>query len=566
MIKKILCLLVSFLPIAAFAQKELPKAVEKARQAVFSVVTYDDKDKILHTGNGVFVTGSGVALSDYSLFKGARRAIIVQTDGKQYPVKSILGANDMYDMIKFQVDTEKKVSYLQPAPQAPVTGSTAYLIPYSTQKDKNRACGEITEITVLPGGYNYYTLKIPFNEKAVSCPVTNQEGQIIGLIQKNTLPQANDSYAIAADYGLKLHISALSAADPVLRTIGIRKALPEKEDQALAYIYMSSPVLSPEEYVMLLDEFIERYPSNAEGYIRRADYYINNAQDDKHYKQAEEDWNKALKVADKKGDIHYNKAKQIYTHLISQPGSRFKNWNYPLALEQNSKALAADSLPLYILQRGDIYFAMKDYANAFENYDKVNHSDLVSPATYYHAAKAKELSGGEPKEVVALLDSAVIQFGAPLPETAAPYIFERGQSKAEAGLYKEAVADYNLFYDLVKGEVNDLFYFYREQTCYHAKMFKQALEDIKKAVGMKPDDVTYLAELGAVNLRISRYDEAISNLKAALAIDPKLGACYRLIGYCQVQQGKITEACENFLKAKELGDGPVDQLIEKYCK
>ena len=41
--------------------------MEKAKRAVFSVVTYDKNDKMLNTGNGFFVSEDGLALSDYSL-------------------------------------------------------------------------------------------------------------------------------------------------------------------------------------------------------------------------------------------------------------------------------------------------------------------------------------------------------------------------------------------------------------------------------------------------------------------------------------------------------------------
>ena len=54
-----------------WSMAQAPKWVEKAKRAVFSVVIYDKNDKILNTGNGFFVTEDGVALSDYSLFKGA---------------------------------------------------------------------------------------------------------------------------------------------------------------------------------------------------------------------------------------------------------------------------------------------------------------------------------------------------------------------------------------------------------------------------------------------------------------------------------------------------------------
>ena len=87
-----------------------PKWVEKAKRAVFSIVTYDKNDKMLNTGNGFFVSEDGLALSDYTLFKGAERAVVITSEGKQMPVSLILGANDMYDVIKFRVAiTEKKV-------------------------------------------------------------------------------------------------------------------------------------------------------------------------------------------------------------------------------------------------------------------------------------------------------------------------------------------------------------------------------------------------------------------------------------------------------------------------
>lgn len=50
----ILPLLLFFLIQGSMAQT--PKWVEKAKRAVFSVVTYDKNDKMLNTGNGFFVS------------------------------------------------------------------------------------------------------------------------------------------------------------------------------------------------------------------------------------------------------------------------------------------------------------------------------------------------------------------------------------------------------------------------------------------------------------------------------------------------------------------------------
>ena len=50
--------------------------------------------------------------------------MVITADGKQMPVDVILGANDMYDVIKFRVAiTEKKVPALNVAKAAPEVGS-----------------------------------------------------------------------------------------------------------------------------------------------------------------------------------------------------------------------------------------------------------------------------------------------------------------------------------------------------------------------------------------------------------------------------------------------------------
>ena len=75
-----LCLL------AQWSVAQAPKWVEKAKRAVFSIVTYGNDDKILSTGNGFFVSEEGIALSDYTLFKVAQRAVAISSDGTQMPV------------------------------------------------------------------------------------------------------------------------------------------------------------------------------------------------------------------------------------------------------------------------------------------------------------------------------------------------------------------------------------------------------------------------------------------------------------------------------------------------
>ena len=563
----ILPLLLFFLMQGSMAQT--PKWVEKAKRAVFSVVTYDKNDKMLNTGNGFFVSEDGLALSDYTLFKGAERAVVITSEGKQMPVSLILGANDMYDVIKFRVAiTEKKVPALIVAKTAPAVGADAWMLPYSTQKSIACVTGKVKEVSKVAGEYHYYTLGMQMKDKMVSCPVMNAEGQVFGIAQKSSgIDTVTTCYAAGAAFAMAQKISALSLGDAALKKIGIRKGLPETEDQALVYLFMASSSLSGDDYEKLLDDFIRQFPANADGYLRRANYYAAKGKDDQAwYDKAVADFNQALKVAQKKDDVYYNIGKLIYAYQLSKPEKTYKDWTYDTALQNVRQAIAIDPLPIYIQMEGDILFAQQDYAGALAAYEKVNASNIASPATFFSAAKTKELAKGDPKKVVALMDSCIARCPQPITADFAPYLLERAQMNMNAGQPRNAMLDYDAYHTAVKGEVNDVFYYYREQAALKARQFQRALDDIVKAIEMNPTDLTYQAEHAVVNLRVGRYEEAIQILNNILKADPKYAEAYRLLGLCQIQLKKTDEACGNFKKAKELGDPNVDELITKYCK
>lgn len=551
-----------------WSMAQAPKWVEKAKRAVFSVVTYDKNDKILNTGNGFFVTADGVALSDYSLFKGAERAVIINFEGKQMSVDAILGANDMYDVIKFRVAvTEKKVPALVIATVPPAVGAEAYLLPYSTQKDRTCTQGKVKKVAKIADNYNYYTLDMRLKDKMVSCPVVTADGRVFGLAQKSSgQDTASICYAAGAAFAMSQSINALSLGDVTLRHIGIKKGLPETEEQALVYLYVASTQVSPEEYTSLLDDFVKQFPNSPDGYLRRASTLVFDTKDETAFDKAAADLEQALKVAQKKDDVYYNIAKQIYSYQLSKPENTYKDWTYDKALEYVHNALALDSLPVYVQLEGDILFAKQDYPAALACYEKVNRSNLASPATFFSAAKTMELMEADPKKIIVVMDSCVARCPQPVSVENAPYLLERAQMNMNAEQYRAAMLDYDAYFSAVNGRVNDVFYYYREQSAIKARQYQRALDDIAKAIELNPEDLTYRAEQAVINLRVGRYEEALKVLNEILAMDPKYAEAYRIKGICLVQLKKAEEACVSFAKAKELGDPNVDELIKKHCK
>ncbi len=554
--------------VAQWAVAQTPKWVEKAKRAVFSIITYDEHDKILRTGNGFFVTEDGVALSDYGLFKGAQRAVAITYEGTQMPVEAIMGADDMYDVIKFRVDIAgKKVDALKLATTAPQPGAEVYLLPYSTQKDRTCTAGKVSAIDKMDGTFSYYTLDMRLKDKMVSCPLATAEGMVFGLAQKSSgQDTATVCYAVDANYAMAQSISGLSYGDLALKGVGIKKALPDTEEQALVFLYVVSSQLSADEYMELLNDFVAQYPNSTDGYLRRASQQLALSVDEESVRKAEEDMDKALKVAQKKDDVHFNRAKTIYGYLLTSPEKPYAGWTYDKALDEIRAAIAIEALPIYVQTEGDIHFAKQDYQAALDCYEKVNHTNLASPASFFSAARTKQLLQAPAAEVLALMDSCVARYTKPYTNEAAPYLLERAQMRVDAGEARKALVDYDDYLDAVNGNVNEVFYSYRAQAALAAKQYQRALDDWAKAIELAPNELTYRAQLAVVNIRVGRNEQAIEVLKQALAIDPNYAEAYRLTGLAQIQMKKKDEACDSFAKAKELGHPEMDALIEKYCK
>lgn len=565
--KKTILITMCAMSISGLWAQELPKWAKKARKAVFSVITYNAENKILNTGNGFYIDSNGTGVSDYSLFKGAHKAVVVTSDGKELPVTLILGANDMYDVVRFRTEAAKKQESLPIAATPGKENDKVYVMPYSTQNSLNGISGTIQKTDSIGNNSFYYTLSMSTGAKDVSCPLMNENGEVIGMIQRNSDSEDKKSYALGINYAKGLSINALSGSDTTLKSIKIKKGLPEDESQALVFLYMMSSQLEPEEYLSILNDFIKMYPNNMEGYLRRATYYMDKNSEDL-ISNVEENLKKTVDVAENKAEAHYSIAKLIYNYNASNAKKLEKaDWTLKRALDEINQALSVSGEGLYYQVQGDIYFAMKDYGNAATAYENVCKTPLASAATFYSAAKARELvENADKKGIIALIDSAVAYYNTPYGKDAAPYLFERARIKSDAKMYREAVLDYNSFYDAMLGQVSAEFYVIRQQAEMQCRMYQQAINDINKAVELEPSNAGYWTEKGSVHIRLNQTDEAIAALEKAVSLDPKNADAYRMLGYCQVKGKDKKKGLENLNKAKELGDTVAEDLIKKYAK
>lgn len=574
--KKIFLLMaIGCLAFPVMAQKKAPKWMDKEKKAVVLVTTYGKDGSKISTGTGFFISETGEALAGYTMFKGAAKATVTDVDGRDLPVTTILGANELYDVIKFKVEVPKKVTYLSLAGEPLSNGAPSYLMPYTPGKAVPFKEGQITEVSKVEEPFGYYKLNFSLEPTQLNAPVLTADGEVFGLAQEDATGKADVSYAMSAGYVNHLEISSADAFNSVYKNIGIKKAWPKDVDQAVVTLFLLANTHDVKAHLETLNDFIATFPQSAEGYLNRANHYAYNRKElaaapgeqAKYLDLALQDIATAAKYTDNKGEESYNRAKLIYSVVASDSTLNNPDWSIEAAMQNIQAAISENDQPVYHQLEGDLYFYQKQFDQAFDAYMKVNNSDMASSLSYYWAAKAKEnIPGAQIADIIALLDSAVVKCGpTPTPE-AASYVLERVDYKMQLGQYPQAVADYNLYYDMAGGKVNDMFYFYREQANFRLGDLDAALKDIQEAIKLNPNDPSYHAEEASVFTRMEKYAEALSSVDKALALAPEFAACYRLRGVCYVRQDKKAEACEAFNKAKELGDPVADKLIREHCK
>ncbi|MDR3251504.1 MAG: serine protease [Tannerella sp.] len=550
------------------AQKKNPKWIDKAGKAVFKIET-TSKDGVTKTGYGFFISEKGEAVASYSIFRYAAEAVVTTATGEKWQVTHIIGADNMYDVAHFKVAVPKKTAFLTTAAASPAVNSTAYLP--AAFEENAVGQGAVSEITKINGAYDYYKVEWPLPSSQACFPLLNEAGDAFALTQADATKKGK-TYGISIAYILSLQISVADILKRTYTESEIRKALPTDIENAQIALLLYASQQDVATYLETLNDFIATFPEHADGYVNRATQYAYQrkelASTESEQLQmldlAWSDLDKAAKYAAKKGDAFYNRAKLIFGVAASDSALQYKEWSIDKAEEYIRKAIAEESAPEYIKLEGDIALYKGDYEKSYNSYSIVNQSNQSSGMSFYNAAKSlMQIEGYNLLEVISLIDSAVAksQTG-----EAAEYMLESIDLKIQAGLYENAVRDYDKYYLMMDGNVNDVFYYYREQAKYRANDPEGALKDIDKAIMMSDGaNEVYYAEKASVYLRLKDYPKAQEAAEKAISIQPDFASAYRILGIGFIRQDKKTEACNTFNKAYELGDAVVERLIKENC-
>ena len=543
----------------------MPKWGSKAMKSIVEVLTYDKDGNLKSQGTGFYISSDGVALADYALFKDAYSAVVVDVNGEKNDVKWILGADDTYSVVKFKVATagssskkKEMPAALPMAESAASEGAMVFTLKYSKEKVKTCATAQISSVKTVADSCLYYTLSYATDDSYLCAPAFNAKGELLGVTQPS---MGSNGYVLGIEFANRIGIKAITSKlnALALESIHIPKGLPDNDSESLVYLYMNSNSMENEQYLDLLNLFIETWPDNAEGYVRRASPLI-----DMHkFEEADQDLQTYLRLSQDKALAHTKIADIINTKLVYQPEPAYEPWTFDVALGHANEAIAAQPDQLeYKMLKGQILMAKKDYRGAIDLYDEILRSPDRSPEIYYVSSLAHEGAGDSISVVIAALDSALAMFPNPMPAEAAQYVLRRGQLYSVAGRYRDAVNDYNQYCFLCNNRVNVSFYYDRAKLEEKARMYQQALDDLTTAIGMSPKVPVLYIEKCALLLKVNELGECVNTAKQLLSFDAQNVDALRIMGYAQTQSGNKAEGKANLQRAAELGDESAKEILK----
>ena len=531
-----------------------PAWVKKATKSVFTLKTFAADGSLIASSNGFFTGTNGEAISNFTPFKGASRAVVIDAQGKELEVTGILGANDMYDVVRFRVNGKTQPLIIS-ATTAPV-GSQVWLLPYHEQK--NLRNGLVRKAEIFQDDYAYYTLALTMTDNLVSCPLLNEAGEVIGMMQQPAAPGDTLSYAVSARFADSLKVNGLSLKDPALLLTNIKKELPHELKEATLMLFLAASQTDSASYVALINDFIRQFPTAPDGYIYRA----QQKSADGDFTGAEKDMEQAIKVSEKKDDAYYNYARLIYNKEIYQSQQPYANWTLDKALTLIREAYKISPVLSYRQMEGNILYAQKRYQEACDLFIELARES--NNAELWFSASSCKLQLNDTTARLALLDSTMNTFSKPYLKEAAVYLWTRAEARRDAGKYREAVSDMNEYEELMKASINDNFYYIRHQTEIQGRLYQQALNDINRAIQINPQETLYHAEKASLEIRVGRYDDAIATARECIDINADNSDGWLFLGLAQCLKGDKQEGIRNLQKAQDLGDPQAAALIERY--
>lgn len=152
---------------------------KRYNSAVFIVFTSDGHDAF--QGSGFFVSSSGIAVSNYHVFRGTSIGLetIKLSSGEELNIEDVIAKSDEHDFIIFKVakKNNQKFNYIPIAARTPSVGEKVYAIGSPRGLENTFSSGEISQ----KRDKNIIQISVPIDHGSSGGALINSYGEAIGI-------------------------------------------------------------------------------------------------------------------------------------------------------------------------------------------------------------------------------------------------------------------------------------------------------------------------------------------------------------------------------------------------
>jgi len=147
-------------------------------------------------------------------------------------------------------------------------------------------------------------------------------------------------------------------------------------------------------------------------------------------------------------------------------------------------------------------------------------------------------------------------------QTAKDYL-QNGIAKHKQQDFAGAIKDYD---KAIEADKSNKDAYYNRGVCNLAlRDFKSAMVDFNKTIELDPEFVKAYYSRATVFVSQKKYVEALPDLNKVIEIDPTTPDALTLRGQIRAQTGNKEGACEDFNRAKSLGDKRAEKYLSQFC-
>lgn len=154
---------------------------QKTQSSVFYIEIYNASGQATASGSGVFLTSSGVAVTNYHVIDGANSARIKTSDGTWYDVKGVYDYDEDVDLAVLQINGSGFTPAQMGDSRSVSTGDTVYALGNPLGLESTFSDGIVSNPNRVVQNMTYIQVTAPISSGSSGGALFDDQGRLIGI-------------------------------------------------------------------------------------------------------------------------------------------------------------------------------------------------------------------------------------------------------------------------------------------------------------------------------------------------------------------------------------------------